>query len=132
MKKFLVLYLAPLSVVDDWKKTDPEKRKSSEETMQREWKAWMGDYAKMLVDPGAGAGKTKRVTAQGVSDTRNEVMLYAIVEAKSHDAVAKAFEDHPHLQIPQASIEIMELNPLPGSAGSKARGLKEEDIGAMR
>ena len=34
MKKFLVTYLAPVSVIDDWKKTEPEKRKAAEEKMQ--------------------------------------------------------------------------------------------------
>ena len=114
MKKFLVTYLAPASVIDDWKKTEPEKRKAAEEKMQSEWKKWMSDHAKMLADKGAGVGKTKRVTAQGVTDTKNEIMLYAIVEADSHDAAAKTFEGHPHLQIPQSSIEVMEINPLSG------------------
>ena len=40
-------------------------------------------------------------------------MLYAIVQAESHDAAAAAFKGHPHLQIPEAAIEIMELNALP-------------------
>jgi len=114
MKKFLVLYLAPVSVVDDWKKTDPAKRKDAEEKMQREWKKWTSDHAKMFVDAGAVVGKTKRVASQGSSDTRNDVMLYAIAQAQSHEAAAKSFEGHPHLQIPQATIEIMELNPLHG------------------
>ena len=74
----------------------------------------MSDHPKMFVDKGAGVGKTKRVTAQGTSDTKNDIMLYAIVEAASHEAAAKTFEGHPHLQIPQASIEVMEINPLPG------------------
>lgn len=39
-------------------------------------------------------------------------MLYSIVEAESHEAAAQAFENHPHLQIPQASIEIMEISPI--------------------
>ena len=30
-----------------------------------------------------------------------------------HDAAAKTFVGHPHLQIPQATIEIMELNQMP-------------------
>jgi len=114
MKKFLITYLAPVSVIDDWKKTEPEKRKAAEEKMQAEWKTWMSDHAKVFADKGAGVGKTKRVTAQGVSDTKNDVMLYAIVEAESHDAAARIFDRHPHLQIPQASIEVMEVNPLPG------------------
>ena len=82
--------------------------------MQRDWKKWMSDHAKMFADMGGGAGKTKRVAAQGTSDTRNDVMLYAIVEAESHDAATRSFEGHPHLQIPESSIEIMEIHPLPG------------------
>lgn len=113
MKKYLVLYLAPVSVIEEWKKTEPAKRKAAEEKMQGEWKKWMGDHAKMFADMGAGVGKTKRVEAQGASDTRNDIMLYSIVEADSHDAATKSFVGHPHLQIPQASIEVMEINPLP-------------------
>ena len=114
MKKFLVTYLAPATVIADWKKTEPAKRKEAEEKMQGEWKKWMSDHKTMFVDNGAGVGKTKRVTAQGASDTKNDIMLYAIVEAESHEAAAKTFEGHPHLQIPQSSIEVMEIHALPG------------------
>jgi hypothetical protein len=114
MKKFLVLYLAPVSVLEEWKKTEPQERKAAEEKMQREWKKWTSDHAKMFADVGAGVGKTKRVASQGSSDTKNDIMLYAIVEAESHEAVTKSFESHPHLQIPESSIEIMELHPLSG------------------
>jgi hypothetical protein len=114
MKKSLVTYLAPASVIDDWKKTEPTKRKEAEEKMQGDWQKWMSDHMKMFVDKGAGVGKTKRVTAQGASDTKNDIMLYAIVEAESHQAAAKTFEGHPHLQIPQSSIEVMEIHSLHG------------------
>lgn len=114
MKKFLVTYLAPASVIADWKKTEPEKRKEAEAKMQGEWRKWMSDHAKMFADKGAGVGRTKRVTAQGTSDAKNDIMLYAIVEAESHEAAAKTFEGHPHLQIPQSSIEVMEIHSLTG------------------
>lgn len=114
MNKFLVMYLAPASVIEEWKKTDPDKRKAAEEEMQGKWKKWMSDHAKVFVDMGAGAGKTKRVTAQGISDTKNDIMLYSIVQAESHEAAAKIFEGHPHFGIPQSSIEIMAINPLHG------------------
>ena len=114
MKKFLILYLAPVSVVDEWKKTNPETRMVAEQKMQGEWHKWMNDHAKMLTDKGAGVGRTKRISPQGTADARNDIMLYAIVEAESHDAAAKAFHGHPHLQIPKSSIEVMEINPLPG------------------
>ena len=44
-------------------------------------------------------------------------MPYAIVDAESHDAAARAFEGHPHFGIPQASIEVMQLSPLSGTEG---------------
>ena len=64
MKKYLVTYLAPASVIDDWKKTEPRQRKEAEEKMQGDWKKWMGDHTKMFADKGAGVGKTKRVTSR--------------------------------------------------------------------
>jgi hypothetical protein len=115
MKKFLVTYLAPASVIEEWKKTDPAKRKAAETEMQGDWKKWMTDHANTFIDKGAGVGKTRRVTAQGSAGARNEIMLYAIVQADSHEAASKMFEDHPHLRIPQSSIEVMEIHPLPGT-----------------
>jgi hypothetical protein len=111
MKKFLVLYLVPPTVIEDWSKTDPEKRKGAEEKMRGEWDKWMEDHAKMIADTGAG-GKTKVITSNGTSYTKNDIMLYSFVAAESHEAAAKAFESHPHLQIPQASIEVMEVRPM--------------------
>jgi hypothetical protein len=73
----------------------------------------MADHAEMIISTEAG-GKTKRVTASGVSDTRNDIVLCSYVEAQSHEAAAKAFEDHPHLQIPQSSIEVMYVRPMGG------------------
>jgi hypothetical protein len=115
MKRFLVTYLVPASVIDDWKKTAPEKRKEAEAQMQGDWKKWMSNHASIFVDKGAGVGKTRRVTAHGSGDARNDIMLYSVVQAESHEAASKIFEDHPHLRIPQSSIEIMEIHSLSGA-----------------
>jgi hypothetical protein len=111
MKKFLVMYLTPPAVIDDWSKTDPETRRPAEEQMRADWQAWMADHAKMILDTEAG-GKTKRVAPDGISDIRNAIHLYSFVEAASHEEAAKAFENHPHLRIPQATIEVMEVRPM--------------------
>ena len=110
-KRFLVLYLAPASVVEDWAKTDPEKRKPAEEKMRGEWKRWMSGHAKLITSTEAG-GKTKRVSSNGTSDAKNDIMLYSFIEANSHEEAAKAFEGHPHLQIPQSTIEVMEVRSM--------------------
>jgi hypothetical protein len=109
--------LAPGSVIDEWKKTPAETRQAAEEKMRNDWGKWMGAHGGIFVDKGAGVGKTRRVTAQGSAAVRNDIMLYGIVQADSHEAASKMFEDHPHLGIPQASIEIMEIHALPGMKG---------------
>jgi hypothetical protein len=112
-QKFLVLYLIPASVMAEWTKTDPAIRQVEQQKMQAAWIKWMSEHAKMFISTEAG-GKTKRVTASGVSDTKNDIILCSFVEAESHEAAAKAFENHPHLQIPQSSIEVMHVRPMGG------------------
>ena len=110
-KKFLVLYLVPGDVMADWGKTDAATRKSAEVKLKSEWDRWMGEHATMLTLTEAG-GKTKAVTASGITDTRNDIMLYSFVEAASHEAAAKAFAQHPHLTIPRSSIQVMEVRSM--------------------
>jgi len=109
--KYIVFYNIPVSVMADWSKTDPNSRKDAEEKLKAEWQKWMGEHAKMITLTEA-CGKTKRVTASGISDIKNDICLYSIIEAESHEAAAKVFENHPHLQIPQSSIEIMAVRAM--------------------
>jgi hypothetical protein len=111
LKKFLVLYLAPSTVLAEWGKTDPAVKKDAEEKMRAEWQRWMSEHAKMITSTEA-AGKTKAVTSGAISDTKNDIMLYSVVEAENHEVAAKAFAQHPHLQIPQSSIQVMEIRAL--------------------
>ena len=68
-----------------------------------------------IVDMGSPLGKTKRADARGISDTSNAMAAYTIVQAESHEAAAKIFENHPHFTIfPGEAIEIMECLPIPG------------------
>ena len=111
MKKFFAVYLAPIAVIEEWRtKTKPEDMKASME----EWTKWMKDHKKIFADTGAPLGKTKRVSAKDVADTKNDMTGYSILEAESHEAAAKSLEGHPHLQIPGASIELMEIISMPG------------------
>ena len=111
MKKFLVLYMAKGSEFEKMMKTStPEQQKKGMEA----WMKWMGDHKASFVDGGAPLGKTKRVDAKGASDTKNEVGGYSIVQAESADKAAKMFgKDQPHLQMPGAWIEIIEMMPMP-------------------
>lgn len=109
--KFLVLFLAPAAVIEDWGKIDSAIRQPAEQKMRAAWREWMSEHAPMILSTEAG-GKTRRVTGDGVAEAKNDIMLLSFVEAESHEAAAKAFENHPHLQIPQASIEVMAVRPM--------------------
>jgi hypothetical protein len=111
MKKFLVLYMAAVSDFEKMmKNSTPEQQQEGMDA----WMGWINKNQDFLVDTGAPLGKTKRVDAKGVSDIRNEVGGYSIVQAESADAAAKRFgKDQPHLQMPGAWIEIVEIMQMP-------------------
>ena len=112
MKKFLVLYMAKAAMLAEMmKNATPEQQKKGMDG----WMKWMGAHKAALVDGGAPLGKTKRVDAKGASDTTNEVCGYSIVQADSADAATKMFgNDQPHLQMPGAWVEVIEIMPIPG------------------
>ena len=68
-----------------------------------------GEHASAFLETGAPLGKTKQITAAGISDARNDLNYYSIVQADSHEAAAKLFADHPHLRIPTSRIEVVEI-----------------------
>ncbi len=114
MKKFLAIFLGTASGMERWKALDEAKRKEAEKTGIEAWSRWATDNAKSIVDNGSPLGKTKRISAKGVADTRNEMAVYTVVEAESHEAAARMFENHPHFTIfPGEAIEVMECLPMP-------------------
>ncbi len=113
MSKFIVLYRAPASVLDDWMKTPPAEREVMESKMKVDWDAWATKHAGMILET-AGAGATTTVSPDGAKNARNDIMMYSLVEAPSREAVTEMFVGHPHLGIPQGTIDIMSANLLPG------------------
>ena len=109
--KFIALYLAPTPAIDEMMaKSTPEQMKAGMEA----WMTWMKDHQDALVEFGAPLGKNKRVTGEGIASVRNEVTGYTIVWADSQDEAAELFEEHPHLQIPGAYIDVLPVMPIPG------------------
>jgi hypothetical protein len=114
MKKFLAVYMGSASAIAEWKKMDEDKRKQREAAGMEAWKKWGEVNQKAIVDQGTPLGKTKRISKQGISDTKNEIAAYTIVQAESHAAAAKLFENHAHFTIfPGDSVEVMECLPMP-------------------
>lgn len=107
--KFFVTYQMPHTGLDAWMQLPEEERKAQEVEMQNEWNAWMEAHKDVITET-AGVGKPKRITAGGIEDARNDLMMYSFIEAESHEAAADLFKDHPHFGIPGAWIEVMSVN----------------------
>lgn len=111
MKNYTAIYMMPVANLEAWAKTPEEERKKEEAKVQKEWQEWMTLHAAHIKNT-IGLGKTKRIEKGVITDTKNGFMLSSYVEAESHEAAAAIFKDHPHLNLPGASIEVMEVNPL--------------------
>lgn len=107
--KFLVTYQMHHTGLDEWMKTPEADRKAQEEKMQSEWNAWVEEHKDVITET-AGVGKPKRITAEGVTDERNDLMMYSFVEAESIEAATEIFKNHPHFGIPGSWIEVMSVN----------------------
>ena len=117
MKKFVAIYIGTEAALEksQWNKLDEEKRKAREAKGMSAWMEWGRANSAAIVDQGSPLGKTKRASAEGVTGIKNSMTGYVIVQAESHEAAAKLFENHPHFTIfPGDSVEIMECLPLPG------------------
>lgn len=73
-------------------------------------KAWDAANAASIVYAGGPLGPTKRTSETGVADVVNELTVFVVVRAPSHEAAAKLFEGHPHFTIfPCDGVEVMPL-----------------------
>jgi hypothetical protein len=72
------------------------------------WKAWVAGLGDALVNPGVAVGKSKTVSADGVSDGGgpNPLAGFSVVKAKDMDAAIALAQGCPHLDI--GTIEIAE------------------------
>jgi len=116
MKKFLAIYIGSESALErsQWNALGEDKRKARERAGMEAWMAWGRKHASAILEQGSPLGKTKRAAPEGLSDIKNVMTAYVIVQAESHESAAKLFEDHPHFTIfPGDSVEIMECLPLP-------------------
>jgi hypothetical protein len=110
--KFMALYMAPVAEMEKM------MANSNSEDMNKgmdEWKQWMDAHKDSMVDMGGPLGKTKRVTQDGVTDAKNDIGAYTVVEAASAEEAANIFKDSPHFaMMPGAYIDVLPLMPMPG------------------
>ncbi len=103
----------PYSGMEDWMKKPEAERKAMEDQMKAEWDAWAAANASSIIET-VGAGAMTEISAAGSKEGHNDIMMYSLVQGETKEEVAKLFVGHPHLAIPDATIQIMPANKLPG------------------
>jgi hypothetical protein len=104
MMKFMVLYMAPIAA-EELMNVSPEEMKKGMEP----WMVWYKKCGKAIVDQGTPLGKGICVDNKGTSKGKSQVTGYSIVQAKDMGDAKAMLMDHPHLMMPKASIEILEM-----------------------
>jgi hypothetical protein len=97
-----------------WAALANDERHVQEQAGLAAWKAWVAEHEDAIVNHGGPLGKTKRIAVDGIVDVSNDLNVFMVVRAASHDAAARMFEGHPHFTIfPGDAVEVMPLLPVP-------------------
>jgi hypothetical protein len=107
MKKFMILYMAPVSAEQQMNVSPEEMKKGMEP-----WMAWFKKAGTAIVDMGTPLGNGMNYTKSGATKSKSEVTGYTIMQADSMDAVKAMIADNPHFMMPKASIEVFEMMPM--------------------
>lgn len=93
-----------------WYAMSADERRAKDEAGLAALKAWDEKHRDVIVYGGGPLGKTKRTSPDGVTDVVNELTVFVVVRAPSHEAAAKLFENHPHFTIfPCDAVDVMPL-----------------------
>ncbi|MBS0337944.1 MAG: hypothetical protein JSS40_14255 [Proteobacteria bacterium] len=117
MKTFVAVYIGTPQAMErsGWLTMSDSRKQERQREGIEAWERWAEANKDAIVDGGAPLGKTKKVSAAGIEDSRNNLAAYVVVRAATHEAAARLFEGHPHFTIfPGDSVEIMECLPIPG------------------
>lgn len=114
MKKFIAVYTGTPEKKARWDALSEAERRQREQAGMAAWFKWGEEHKASIVEMGAPLGHTKLVSTSGISDIRNNLAGFTIVQAQSQEEAAKLFLDHPHFTIfPGEGVEIMECLPIP-------------------
>jgi hypothetical protein len=114
MKRFLAIYTGSPAAMSGWETLTEAQRNERQATGVAAWKKWAEANRASIVEMGGPLSRTKLVSPAGISDIRNSMTAFTIVQAESQDEAARLFLDHPHFTIfPGEGVEVMECLPIP-------------------
>ena len=103
MKQFMAIYVGSPAAMSKWDKLSEADRKERQATGMKAWQDWMAKNRASVIENGGPLGKTKRADAKGITDVRNNLAAYVIVQAESQEAAAKMFLNHRIHGLPRRS-----------------------------
>jgi hypothetical protein len=110
MKKFVVMYRVPVETMEEWKKTaQSEQAKAEGKKLEADMIAWFEKNKASIVDNGLPLGKNTRMDSAGGKPMTNDLNYYNVMQAESIEQVKEILKDNPHLTIPTAFLDIMEV-----------------------
>src|SRR5262245_1370687 len=111
MKKFMVLYRAPKSSMEQIARATPEQAKAGMDA----WRAWNKKAGRSIVDLGQplGNGKAVKGDGRGTAST-SDVTGFSIMQAESAAKLEEHLKGHPHFKTPGGTMEVLEFMPMPG------------------
>ena len=112
MKKFLVIYEAPISAVEQMAQATPEQAKAGMDA----WMNWAKKAQDAIVDLGAPLGDPVNFGRASLADNGTKAVGYSILQAESSEALGALLREHPHGRIASFSIQFFECLPLPTEA----------------
>ena len=110
MKKFVVIYHAPVSAIEQMASASPEEMKKGMEP----WMEWVATCGDGLVDLGSPLGGGQKLSKTGSTPSDKSVTGYSILKAEDIDGAKALLQGHPHLEFGAGcEIEVHESLPLP-------------------
>ena len=110
MKKFVVIYHAPTSVMEQMANATPEQMQEG----MKPWMEWKARCGEGLVDLGAPIVGGQKLSKSGNSTSDQSVVGYSILQAENIEGAKALLEGHPHLEWASGcEIKVYETMQLP-------------------
>jgi hypothetical protein len=110
MAKFMVLYRSPFSAEEQMANTD----QTQVQTGMDAWMTWAKEAGEVVVDLGMPLGNGRHLDGTNATAGETDVAGYSILQGESLDAVVKLLERHPHLMVPENSLDVLPILSMPG------------------
>jgi hypothetical protein len=110
MARFMVLYRSPFSAEEQMANADQAQAQAGMDA----WMAWAKEAGEAVVDLGMPLGRGRHIDSSQAAASDADVAGYSILEGDSLDDVVRLLQQHPHLMVPENSVDVLPILAMPG------------------